>query len=81
MSPENREALLSALRAARRQQGRVYGVMRFECAMTSCPVQVVTLRVQEEAGGKLLQNPMKCCRCGSELYFLTLEEGGRGAHH
>jgi hypothetical protein len=73
MDAENREELLEALREQRQRQGRVQGLMTLECAQTSCPVQVITVRVRETVGGRLLQPPMKCCRCGSELYFLALE--------
>jgi hypothetical protein len=73
MNTDNREALLAELRSARDRQGQVSGILTLECSHTSCPVQVVTLRVRERLDGRLLQPPMKCCRCGNELVFIALE--------
>jgi hypothetical protein len=73
MEANNRERLLAELRSARERRGFVNGTMTFECVHTSCPVQVVTLRVRERVGGHLMQPKVKCPRCGNELEFLALE--------
>jgi hypothetical protein len=72
MDVVNRSELLQELRRVRDRQGQINGRMELECPQTSCPVQSVSLRVRERAGGRLLQAPMKCCRCGNELHFLSL---------
>jgi hypothetical protein len=73
MEDANRDALLAALREQRRDQGRVQGVLVVECPMTSCPVGEIPIHVRERVGGRLVQPPVKCCRCGVEAMFLRLE--------
>jgi hypothetical protein len=73
MGDANWEELLDALREQRRDQGRVEGVLVAECPMTSCPVGEVPIHVRERAGGRLVQPPLTCGRCGAETFFLRLE--------
>jgi hypothetical protein len=73
MMADNREEMLTALREQRRRQGRVQGILTLECPTTSCPVQSITLRIREQAGGHLIQPRLKCCRCGQEAWFVALE--------
>jgi hypothetical protein len=73
MGDANREALLDALREQRRGQGRVHGILVVECSMTSCPEGEIPMRVRDRVGGRLVQPPLKCCRCGAETMFLRLE--------
>jgi hypothetical protein len=70
---DNREELLAALREQRRQQGRVEGLLVAECPATSCPVGEIRMYVREHAGGRLVQFPIKCPRCGHHAWFLRLE--------
>ena len=70
----NREALLEALRAQRRRQGRVLGLLTVECPVTSCPVTgEFRVPVKETTGGRLMQPKLKCPRCGTELHFISLQ--------
>jgi hypothetical protein len=73
MGDANRDALLAALREQRRRQGSVQGILVVECPTTSCPVGEIPMRVRERAGGRLVQPPLTCCRCGAEAMFLRLE--------
>lgn len=70
---ENRDALLSALREARRRQGRVQGVLVVECSVTSCPVGEIRMAVKEAPARKLLQPKLTCPRCGMETWFVQLD--------
>ena len=72
MDPENRLTFVGELRAARRQQGHIVGILTAECTRTSCPVREVRMKVKEMAASKLMQPTLKCPRCGMELYFLGL---------
>jgi hypothetical protein len=69
----NRGALVEALRAQRRRQQHIVGILTAECAQTSCPVHEIRVTVRESPARRLVQPPIKCPRCGGELYFLTLE--------
>jgi hypothetical protein len=74
MNTENRVELLEALRAQRRRQGWVRGLLTVECPVTSCPVTgEFRVPVQETTGGRLMQPKLKCPRCGAELHFIDLQ--------
>jgi len=70
----NDHELLAALREQRRrQQGKIHGRLVVECAASSCPVSLITMTVNEAAGGRLLQPKLKCPRCSQEAWFVRLE--------
>jgi len=70
---DQREILAEAVRQLRGGHGQARGWLRLECPQTSCPVAEVRLKVQERADGKAMQAPLKCARCGAELYLIDVE--------
>ncbi len=68
-----REILSEALRELRGRHGQARGWLRLECPQTSCPVTEIRVKVQERKDGKKAQAPLRCARCGAELYLIDVE--------
>jgi hypothetical protein len=73
---DTREELMTQLRALRRvSKGTVRAIVGFECHNRACAVQVVTVEIAEGQtyGIKLFQNPVRCVRCGGELFMASFD--------
>jgi hypothetical protein len=65
---DQREILTEAVRALRGGHGQARGWLRLECPQTSCPVTEIRRK-----DGKKAQAPLRCARCGAELYLIDVE--------
>lgn len=68
--------MTARLRELRRvSKGIVRAIIGFECHNRACAVHIVTVEIAEGQayGIKLFQNPVRCVRCGGELFLTSFD--------